>query len=255
MDKKKTGTKEWSDISLNAGIGCPHNCRYCYGRYNMCIRYKKTTVDKWPTFVPNHNRIDRPAKKESGIIMFPTIHDITPGNLSECMTLIRKNLEIGNKMLIVSKAHYLCFKTMCEAFTDYKDQLEFRVTIGSTSDEVLKFWEPGAPSFESRYESLNFAYLCGYKTSVSAEPFLDQFPAYVHGACIGSVTESIWVGMMNKIDQRCDFTEVSGADMKEYVQPVRETHNQIFLKCMYELMKDYDKIKWKESIRDILGLE
>lgn len=255
MIKGKTGTRELSKFSLNAGKGCGNQCRYCYARYNACYgRFKTMTEVEHMTFVPNNDRINKPAKKMNGVIMFPTVHDITPDNLNDCMTMIRKNLDKGNEMLIVSKANTKCFDLMTKAYADYKSQLHFMVTIGSICDDVLKFWDTEAPSFDDRLTSLVMAYSRGYKTSVLCEPMLDAFPTHLYAACVEYVTESIWFGMLNKMDQRCDFTGVSEADMK-YIQVVRETHNKTFIKCMYELMKDYPKIKFKDSITKLLGLE
>ena len=253
MEKEKTGTREWSDVSLNAGTGCENQCLYCYARYNACQRWKRTTVEAHKVFVPNNKRIDANAKKESGVIMFPTQHDITPANIGQCMTLIRKNLDVGNKMLIVSKPHFECIRMMCLAYEQYKELIEFRFTIGSIQDDVLKFWEPNAPGFEERINCLKFANVSDFKTSVSSEPYLDAFPLHNYIACIEWITESFWIGKMNKIDQRCDFSGVSSEDYDKYVTPLKKIQSDSFVKSMYDIAKGYDKIEWKESVRKVIG--
>jgi len=255
VQKGKTGVAELAKVSINAGTGCPNGCRYCFSRYDAVERWKRCEAKDWPVFKPNNNRIDAKAKKVNGIIMFPSAHDITPDNLDVCMTMIRKNLDKGNKMLIVSKADSKCFDTMTRAYLDYKDQLHFMVTIGSVRPEILKFWEPGSPDFDSRLKSLVMAFSRGYKTSVLCEPTLDGYPMYVYEACKEYVTKGFWIGLMNKIDQRCDFSDVSDEDMKHYVQLVRDSWKPDFVKMLYELMKDYPKIIWKDSIKTLLGLE
>lgn len=39
MSKKKTGTREWSESSLNIAIGCKNNCRYCYASHTLPIAF------------------------------------------------------------------------------------------------------------------------------------------------------------------------------------------------------------------------
>ena len=65
-------------------------------------------------------------------------------------------------------------KAMVEGFRDVpREQLLFRFTVGSAKDDVLSFWEPGAPTFAERMASLELAWAHGYQTSVSCEPMLD----------------------------------------------------------------------------------
>ena len=47
--KRKTGTREWAESNYNIGIGCSHDCRYCYARTNA-VRYKLVeSSDVWTT--------------------------------------------------------------------------------------------------------------------------------------------------------------------------------------------------------------
>lgn len=86
------------------------------------------------------------------------------------------------------------------------------------------------------------------------EPYLDAFPLHNYCACIEWITESFWIGKMDKIDQRCDFSGVSQEDMDKYVTPLKKFQSDSFVKSMYDIAKDYAKIKWKESVRKVLGL-
>ena len=61
------------------------------------------------------------------------------------------------------------------------------------NNEVLKFWEPGAPSFDERIACLKYAYEAGYATSISCEPMLDDKIDLVIDAVRPDVTHSIWI--------------------------------------------------------------
>ena len=79
-----------------------------------------------------------------------------------------------------------------------KEQLLFRFTIGSALDEVLSFWEPGAPVFAERLAALELAWANGYQTSVSCEPMLDgHIDAVIHQV-EPFVTDAIWLGKANR---------------------------------------------------------
>lgn len=65
-------------------------------------------------------------------------------------------------------------KEIDRRYRKLKSQMQLRFTIASVNDETLAFWEPKAPRFGERLESLRYAFRRGYRTSVSVEPFLDH---------------------------------------------------------------------------------
>ena len=67
-------------------------------------------------------------------------------------------------------------KKIIARFQEYQGLMQFRFTITSLNDKLLKFWEPNAPLFQERVSSLMFAFKNGFRTSVSIEPFLDYNP-------------------------------------------------------------------------------
>ena len=254
MAENKTGTREWSKASMNIQRGCEHDCRYCYGR-EMAVRYNRCRADQWPYPAIDEKKVDKPHTKQyGGVVMYPTTHDVTPTNINQYMTVLRKLLDAGNNVLIVSKPHLECIRVICKGLEAHKGNMEFRFTIGSTSDDVLKFWEPNAPGFIERVSCLEYAYAMGYKTSVSCEPLLDGFVLYTYQACIDFISESFWVGLMNKIDQRCDFSGISMDDAAKYVAPVRNTQSKEAVMTIYKIMRHYPKIKFKDSIRKVVGI-
>ena len=150
------GTKEWASSNINLISGCSHDCRYCYAR-KMAIRFKRKTEESWKIMELNKKKIFQNFKKRKGRIMFPTSHDITPEFKEECFLVLKKLLDAGNSVLITSKPHFDIIKELCVSFEKYKDLIQFRFTITSLNNNILEFWEPGAPSFEERLESLKFA--------------------------------------------------------------------------------------------------
>ncbi len=169
-----TGTRQWSNKSINFQTGCEHNCLVCYAK-DMSIKYKQTTKNNWGSPSIRIKDVKKKINKwNESLVMFPSSHDITPNNINEAMIVLRKILEADNEVLIVSKPHYDCIKKICDTFTDYKDKILFRFTIGSYNNNVLKFWEPNAPSLNERMKALKYAYDNGFETSVSCEPMMDK---------------------------------------------------------------------------------
>ena len=134
--------------------------------------------------------------------MVPSSHDITPAHLSECLTFLKNILSPGNEVLIVSKPHLDCVKAICNELCGFKDKILFRFTIGSSDSNTLKFWEPNAPDFAERLESLKYAFSEGYQTSVSSEPMLDDNIGDVIDQVSPFVTDTIWLGKANHLRSR-----------------------------------------------------
>lgn len=106
----------------------------------MSIRFKRKTPDNWKEEEVNWEAYNKSIRNREGYIMFPSTHDITPEHL----------------------------------FTEYKEQILFRFTIGSKNSNTLNFWEPNAPDYNERKKALVYAFEVGYQTSISCEPMLDN---------------------------------------------------------------------------------
>jgi hypothetical protein len=184
--------------------------------------------------------------------MFPTTHDITPEVLEPCSAVLRNLLEAGNIVLLVSKPHSLCIASICWDFGKYKGQLLFRFTIGADDDRLLRYWEPGAPNYQERLSSLRLAYRKGFRTSVSIEPMLDSPNIFRHVANLTPfVTDSIWIGKLNNIRSRVT------ANTPEDHAAIQRIENGQTDDCIFEIynsMKDNPLIKWKDSIKKVVGL-
>jgi len=251
---KKTGTREWAPNTINIQLGCPNDCLYCYGRSNA-VRFKWTTREKWSTPIINQQAVDKNYGKYRGVVMFPSTHDITPGNYNECMVVILKLLDAGNYVLIVSKPNFDCIGPMCERLAVYKQQIEFRFTIGSTRDDVLAFWEPGAPGFEERLNCLKYAHFKNYLTSVSAEPYLDDGIEHLYTRCFPYITESFWIGTLRHFNRRVDRSAITVDQMYDFVTPLLACQQPNPVRRLYEKLNGRPYIKWKDSVREIVGID
>ena len=151
--------------------------------------------------------------------------------------------------MITTKPRLAVIKKIESEFSKYKDQIQFRFTITSSDNDLLKFWEPNAPLFVERLKSLQYAFEKGYKTSVSIEPFLDYDPKPLVTAVSPYVTESIWLGIMNYIPRK----NLRKIDIP-YYDSIRENYGNEHLKEIYEKLNLSPKIRWKDSIKTKLHL-
>ena len=251
--KKKSGVQEWANRSLNFQRGCEHDCRYCYAKYNSVRRFKMCGEEHWHLPCIDNTKVDKNYRKHyEGVTMFPTTHDITPANISQYMCVLRKQLDLGNKILIVSKPHWDCITVICEAFKEFQHLIEFRFSIGSTSSDILKFWEPGARTFDERLSCLKYAFRAGYKTSVSCEPFLDEHPNYTYIACKEYITESFWIGKLRHFGSRVNLDGATPGELSRYVEPLKAAMQDSVVKQMFSGLDGQPLIKWKDSIRDVM---
>jgi DNA repair photolyase len=246
MTPETRGTKEWAATNINIFKGCSNDCRYCYAK-KMAIRYGRiSNAEEWHTMEPQSKSQLREYGKRNGIIMFPSTHDIpdVPEYVEACKMVIAKLLKAGNHVLIVSKPRLNPIRILCDSFLSYKSQLEFRFTITSMFDDKLRFWEPGASSFNERYTALLLVHNSGFQTSVSMEPMLDFNPIpLVRG--IQALCSEIWIGCMNHITWN-DWNGLLPEDQHFYNQ-IKEINSPEHLRDVFNQLKDFPQIRWKDS--------
>ena len=256
MDKKqpekKFGTREWSGYSVNIASGCSHNCRYCYAKYNGVKRFGTVAEGKWPDMKVRQRAVDKDYPKYDDTVMFPTTHDITPAIINEYLCVLHKLLDKGNRVLIVTKPHLTSVRLICESCRAQKGRILFRFTIGSVNNAVLKFFEPGAPAFEERFDSLRYAFREDYATSVSIEPYLDPWVTDTFNILKDYVTETIWIGKLNGWEKRMDLTGASHGEITLYHDRLKAAQCDAFVKATYNCLKKEKKVRWKDSIREVL---
>ena len=259
---KAINTWQWATKTVNCCTGCSHGCLYCYAK-SMAVRFKQLTAAEWPLERIREHDVNRKHKKYSGRVMFPSSHDITPTNLDACMTVLEKLLAAGNEVLIVSKPHLDCIRTICDAFERYRDifdvfdghsryRMVFRFTIGAVDDRILSFWEPNAPVYEERKAALKYAFEAGFQTSVSVEPMLDSKNIDILvSELIPYITDSLWIGEMNYAGR---FSKYAGMPIQNELNRIKTGQTHKVIRDIYNRYNSNPKIKWKNGIKKMLGL-
>ena len=253
----KTGTREWADSSENCIIGCEHNCRYCYAKAKDLSLKLIKSPDEWKMETPNGRNLLK-IKRNDGVTMFPTAHDITPSNIGICLDFIKKLLEAGNQLLIVSKPHLECVERLCLELHDKKGKMEFRFTIGSKDDRTLKYWEPGAPTYEERLSSLKHAAGKGFKTSVSMEPLLcHPYAAAELFAELRPYASEIWIGSMNDLERRVIVETLEDVSMMGQLKTWQTLEAKTEVYNLLQPTKDADisPLRWKDSYQKTLNMK
>lgn len=251
--KTVRGTAEWAVATVDGGIGCPHGCLYCYARAKQTACPEMAAPEAWKTFRVDREAVQRQYPLYPGQVMFPAHHDIVPDNLDVCLAILTNLLAAGNRVLVVSKPHRSCIWALCRELAPFREQVLFRFTITARSDKILRFWEPHAPAYSERRASLESAFHRGFATSVSVEPMLDvgDVVAMVE-ELLPFITHSIWIGKMNRIDKRvlCDSPETG----REIARIERE-QDDARIRDIYRRLRDLPAIRWKESIKSVVGLD
>lgn len=256
MKQNNFGTKEWAPFTLNFITGCGNSCKYCFAK-SRSAQYKKVNAADWSQEQVRQHDLKKKIRKYDTRVMFPSTHDIRPEHLEESIIFLGKILKAGNEVLVVTKPHLQCIQRICQEFESYKEKIIFRFTIGSADDSVLKFWEPNAPSFKERFDSLKYAYSSGFQTSVSCEPMLDNKIEAVIEKVLPYVTETVWIGKANYLISktgrgRLDFNGENDPVTLAKAKELMEWQSDANILELYNLYKVNPKIRWKESISKII---
>jgi DNA repair photolyase len=244
------GVFEWASYSYNIGTGCINDCRYCYAREIAVRTGQITDGAAWCT---ERVKPHRSAIHESvnDIVMFPSMHDISENYLPTYLTTLGNLLAAGNPVVIVTKPRLASIQAICKTFPQQKDRMLFRMTITSLDERLSRFWEPGAPLPDERLSALRYAYEAGFQTSVSVEPLLDTVTNAVtlYQSLTPYITEDIWFGKMNGIRGRVDM---SRAEVTAEVDTILRNQTDENILWLYRQLNDLPKIKWKDSIREVV---
>lgn len=248
------GWQEWAKYRLGIQKGCYRGCKYCFGM-KEALRFKRIKKHEDWIIVTERKTIENPDKKYNGLIGFPNTHDITLENYSECEEYLLRLLKAGNQVLIVTKPDYHIIELLISALQDYKDQVEFRLTIGSYDDSVLKKFEPRASNYQERYDCLRLLFMNGFKTSVSIEPYLSRDIIGLIRRIYVYVTGDIWIGIMNHfnflVNYYPELLDLKQLFSKETVQAIYQEIQEYF--TSYDGL--LERIKFKDTFRKIAGVE
>jgi len=256
----KHGVREWATKSVNFLDGCQHGCLYCYACCFKAGRMGKKLglrPKDWTTPRVNPEMLKRSlrqAKRKERVVMYPSTHDIHPDNLGLHLQVIRVQVNNCDRLLIVSKPHLECIRAICDAFPEYKDKILFRFSIGSADSTVLGEWEPNAPTFEERLECLKHAHKRGFQTSVSCEPMLDDHIEDVVEACRPYVTDAIWLGKINRLKSCLALNGHNSPTTLAAANKLTASQSDTRINELYGKYRDDAKIKFKESIKRVVGI-
>lgn len=251
MSGAKTGVKQWAEQSINCCTGCSHGCIYCYAAWDCCLRYKRRPREQWATEKVRVKDVRKLHPKYPGTVMFPSTHDITIGNARACLMVLHQLMAAGNDVLVVSKMRPAIAAMLVDALgTHWREQLEFRISIGAVDDTVRAFWEPGAPSIDERVISLRKLQEAGFRTSVSCEPLLQPWKAVELVELVDPhVTETIWVGKLNQPQKRCGWAGVLD-DLRAWALTEHQTDAKVME--VVRLLQGNEKIRWKDSYQAVI---
>lgn len=242
-----TGTKEWADTNFNITEGCRNNCLYCYAA-QMAARFKRRERDFWQEEVLTPNAFITKTPKRTGVVMFPSTHDITPANVHDYLRVAKSMLATGNQLLITSKPRLEIIKLLVRELEPWKEQILFRFTIGTMNTEVAAFWEPGAPTPQERLEAIQAASDAGFRTSISIEPMLggvNEAIDVVHKVN-PYINDTIWIGKMNGGKSRVPAEYHYAVDKIKYQQRDEE------ILRLVEILGKLPEIRWKDSIQKVI---
>lgn len=247
----KEGAGEWAEYRCNFGQGCSHGCLYCYAENMAVVRFGRVeSSEAWRDEVIKEMKTNN-CKKYDGSIMFPTSHDISTTYLSVYRCHLFNILNAGNSVVIVSKPHRECIEAICREFSLFRDKMLFRFTIGGLNDEVMRHWEPGAPTLPERLDCLRYAFENGYNTSVSAEPMLcgREEAEKLYYTVVPYVTKDIWFGKMKYIGGLKNNLNPVIADQAKAILESQSTDEILRL---VDALKDLPKVAWKDSIKELM---
>jgi len=211
------------------------------------------TSATWHQMRIRQHDVDKKRRLLDGMVAFPTSHDILPSNIDAYITVLRKLLDVGNEVLIVSKPRLACIQAICDAAKDFKEKILFRFTIGAMDDDILSFWEPNAPNFSERAESLRYAFDQGFRTSVSSEPMLQSYAIEgMVNKLLPHVNDAMWIGKMKYLDR---LKKKADERLSERIAEIERGQTDEMIWAIYNQFKDNPKIKWKDSIKKVVGLE
>jgi len=253
-ERRIFGTQEWAVKTANCLEGCAHDCKYCYAK-SMAIRFGRKKPETWHSEERRLDRIGNACRGRPTRVMFPSTHDITPSSLPTSLAAIEQLLEYGHSILVVSKPHVDCIAAICREFDDYREKILFRFTMGSAEDETLSFWEPNAPSFMERLDSLCFVHERDFRTSVSCEPMLDSDVEAVVSTVSPYVTDAIWIGKANQLRQRLKINGATDGETARRAEALIASQSAECTDALFRRLSGNKQVKWKDSIKKMVGLE
>lgn len=106
-----------------------------------------------------------------------------------------------------------------------------------------------------RQNSLKFAYYEGFKTSVSCEPAVDTNTNELVEILLPFVTDAIWIGLPNRLKASLKINGADDPETLERADALIKAQSNDWVKELYRKYHDNPIIKWKDSIKKIVGID
>lgn len=243
--------QEWTKENINICSGCKNDCLYCYMKPTGVWLNTLKAPEDWRNWQLEQKKVNQERKLREGRVGFPSTHDIFPEILDAYLEVLGKVLRAGNDVLIVSKPRRDCIEAICSACVFFKDKILFRFTIGANDNDILRYWEPNAPTYEERKECLAYAHENKFRTSVSVEPMLDTPRIEKLVADLGPlVNEFIWLGMMSHLGRLKNWSNAEGFDKRKAIIEAGQTPEM--LTAIYDAFRDNPKVKFKTETLKVI---
>ena len=273
--EKRSKYQDWVYETVSCCNGCSNDCIYCFAKGEAVHRFERLNIHDWKKDQLRLHDVKEKYDRFDDPVMFPGTHDITPGNFNTYFEVLKNLLKAGNRVLIVSKPRLELITKTCEDLKEYQKNMLFRFTIGSMNDEILSFWEPNAPSYNERKQSLEYAFNAGYRTSVSIEPMLDsEHIEELVNDLSPYVNHSIWIGTMQHFwymdtdessaknekgkkrarENTKYYGEATAQTIRAEIEKIKQGQSVESLKQIYDKLKGNTLVKWKWHIRKALDL-
>lgn len=253
----KFGFDQWGKKRSREGIyfGCWNNCRYCGVAVTQCDWLNRRNREDWNLMTLRKKEYNKRINKRTERSIFPTSHDIFWFNKRICLNFLKKLINpkrlVFNDVLIVTKPRYDVIKYLCEKFEEMehfdkiKKAIQFRFTITTQNENLIKFWEGNSPLFPERKKALKYTIDNEWENSIVIEPYLDPIEQLIKLVDVlqPHTTGRIWVGHMNRIKRKGLLEEE-----EPYYRDIRRNCSHRQLTHIIRLLKDYPKIRYKGSI-------
>lgn len=251
-----SGTREWAAHSENVMSGCSHNCAYCYA-HAMAVRFGRLHEGGWSVEVPNPAALARRVSRKTGTVMYPTTHDLTPGNSDVTVPHLLRLLRAGNSVLVVSKPHAAVIDRITTECAEHRAQVLFRFSMGTAREKTLAFFEPGAPTFSERLDCILLARERGWRVSVSMEPLLepdeDRVVELVE-LLAEAGAEEVWIGKLNRARMIMPRNGRWSEADRRAVEVIHTSQADARVLSLYRRLAGNPVVRWKESIKAVVGL-
>ena len=233
--------------------GCINDCLYCPVKIRNAGDPAAKQPADWANVALQRAEVIRPRTVSAGTVAFPVDHDIFPQILDECIEVLGKLLRAGNDVLITTRPRLACIQAIGPAAAYFKDRIVFRFVIGADDSRVLSFWEPGAPGFEERRESLAWAYEAGFRTSAAVTPMLvAPRIADLLAGIRPFISEEIWLGTMHQVDAIENWSQIDGFERQ--LELIRSFQAPKPMATVHEAFRSDPLVKWTpETLAGISG--